>query len=212
MISIYKIKPQFQALLRPILEQMHKKGIQPNTITWMAILLSVLCGLFCWMHPILISLIILPIALFIRMALNALDGMMARTYQLQSKGGEMLNEIGDVPGALSKVNEVRARVKMPALQQTDATKPTHVISQTAARDRIRNERRYEFINEGVNYFDEIRWRTWKTSVFTNNGLQSVWGQRNTTYTWGGDHFYVWPIPQSEIQINNKLTQNPGWPN
>ena len=70
----------------------------------------------------------------------------------------------------------------------------------------------EFINEGVNYFDEIRWRTWKTSVFTNNGLQSVWGQRNTTYTWGGDHFYVWPIPQSEIQINNKLTQNPGWPN
>jgi len=101
---------------------------------------------------------------------------------------------------------------MPALQQTDATKPTHVISQTAARDRIRDERRYEFINEGVNYFDEIRWRTWKTSVFTNNGLQSVWGQRNTTYTWGGDHFYVWPIPQSEIQINNKLTQNPGWPN
>ena len=125
---------------------------------------------------------------------------------------EALNEIGDVAGALSKVNEVRARVKMPALQQTDATKPTHVISQTAARDRIRNERRYEFINEGVNYFDEIRWRTWKTSVFTNNGLQSVWGQRNTTYTWGGDHFYVWPIPQSEIQINNKLTQNPGWPN
>jgi CDP-diacylglycerol--glycerol-3-phosphate 3-phosphatidyltransferase len=96
MISIYKIKPQFQALLRPILEQMHKKGIQPNTITWMAILLSVFCGIFCWMHPILISLIILPIALFIRMALNALDGMMARTYQLQSKGGEMLNEIGDV--------------------------------------------------------------------------------------------------------------------
>jgi hypothetical protein len=125
---------------------------------------------------------------------------------------EALNEIGDVAGALSKVNEVRARVKMPALQQTDATKPTHVISQTAARDRIRDERRYEFINEGVNYFDEIRWRTWKTSVFTNNGLQSVWGQRNTTYTWGGDHFYVWPIPQSEIQINNKLTQNPGWPN
>ena len=75
---------------------MHKKGIQPNTITWMAILLSVVCGLFCWMHPILISLIILPVALLIRMALNALDGMMARTYMLQSKSGEMLNEIGDV--------------------------------------------------------------------------------------------------------------------
>ena len=41
-------------------------------------------------------LLILPIALLIRMALNALDGMMARTYQMQSKKGEILNELGDV--------------------------------------------------------------------------------------------------------------------
>jgi CDP-diacylglycerol--glycerol-3-phosphate 3-phosphatidyltransferase len=30
------------------------------------------------------------------MALNALDGMMARTYNQQSKKGEVLNEVGDV--------------------------------------------------------------------------------------------------------------------
>lgn len=30
------------------------------------------------------------------MALNALDGMMARTYNQQSKLGEVLNEVGDV--------------------------------------------------------------------------------------------------------------------
>ena len=30
------------------------------------------------------------------MALNALDGMMARTYNQQTKKGEILNEIGDV--------------------------------------------------------------------------------------------------------------------
>ena len=37
-----------------------------------------------------------PIGLLVRMALNALDGMMARTYNMQSKLGEILNEIGDV--------------------------------------------------------------------------------------------------------------------
>jgi CDP-diacylglycerol--glycerol-3-phosphate 3-phosphatidyltransferase len=38
----------------------------------------------------------LPVGLIIRMALNALDGMMARIYNQQSKKGEVLNEIGDV--------------------------------------------------------------------------------------------------------------------
>jgi CDP-diacylglycerol--glycerol-3-phosphate 3-phosphatidyltransferase len=41
-------------------------------------------------------LLILPLALLIRMALNALDGMMASTYHMQSKKGEVLNELGDV--------------------------------------------------------------------------------------------------------------------
>src|SRR5690606_19623268 len=38
----------------------------------------------------------LPVGLLLRMALNALDGMMARTYYQQSKAGEVLNEIGDI--------------------------------------------------------------------------------------------------------------------
>jgi CDP-diacylglycerol--glycerol-3-phosphate 3-phosphatidyltransferase len=39
---------------------------------------------------------LLPLFLLFRMALNALDGMMARQFQLQSKKGAVLNEIGDV--------------------------------------------------------------------------------------------------------------------
>jgi CDP-diacylglycerol--glycerol-3-phosphate 3-phosphatidyltransferase len=38
----------------------------------------------------------MPIVLLLRMALNALDGMMARQYNLQSKMGALLNEVGDV--------------------------------------------------------------------------------------------------------------------
>jgi len=96
MISTYTIKPKFQQLLKPLLEWLFKIGITANTITWCAILLSAATGLAIWLHPFGLMLLILPIALLIRMALNALDGMMARTYQMQSKKGEILNELGDV--------------------------------------------------------------------------------------------------------------------
>lgn len=96
MISLYQIKPKFQQLLKPILVALHKAGIKANMITWAAILLSLVTGIFIWFHPFGISLLILPLSLLLRMALNALDGMMARTYNMQSKMGEVLNELGDV--------------------------------------------------------------------------------------------------------------------
>jgi len=96
MISTYTIKPKFQQLLKPVLEWLFKISITANTITWCAILLSAAIGLAIWLHPFGLMLLVLPIALLIRMALNALDGMMARTYEMQSKKGEILNELGDV--------------------------------------------------------------------------------------------------------------------
>jgi CDP-diacylglycerol--glycerol-3-phosphate 3-phosphatidyltransferase len=65
-------------------------------ITWSAIVLSAVTGLLIWLEPSQNMLLFLPLSLLIRMALNALDGMMARTYHMQSKQGEVLNELGDV--------------------------------------------------------------------------------------------------------------------
>lgn len=97
MISIYKIKPKFQKLLLPILKGLHKIGITANQITISSILLSLIIGILFWYAESNKYLFLaLPIGLFIRMALNALDGMMARTYNQQTKKGEILNEIGDV--------------------------------------------------------------------------------------------------------------------
>jgi len=97
MISIYKIKPKFQQLLMPILKRLHKVGITANQITISSILLSLAIGVFFWnAETNRYFFLALPIGLFIRMALNALDGMMARTYNQQTKKGEILNEIGDV--------------------------------------------------------------------------------------------------------------------
>lgn len=97
MISIYQFKSKFQQLLKPILNGMRNIGISPNQLTISAIVLSMGLGICLWqVNDFRLALIIVPIGLFVRMALNALDGMMATQYNLQSKKGEMLNEIGDV--------------------------------------------------------------------------------------------------------------------
>lgn len=97
MISIYKIKPKFQQLLKPILIGLHRWGITANQITIASVVLSFLIGVAFWnSSQYLILFLVVPIGLLIRMALNALDGMMATTYNQQSKKGEILNELGDV--------------------------------------------------------------------------------------------------------------------
>jgi CDP-diacylglycerol--glycerol-3-phosphate 3-phosphatidyltransferase len=97
MISIYTIKPKFQQLLKPALTRLHNNGVTANQITIASIIISLCIGIAFWyadVYPILF--LALPVGLLIRMALNALDGMMARTYNQQSKKGEVLNEAGDI--------------------------------------------------------------------------------------------------------------------
>jgi CDP-diacylglycerol--glycerol-3-phosphate 3-phosphatidyltransferase len=97
MISIYSLKPKFQALLKPILEFLHRKGVTANQITMTSVLWSISIAVCFWYaDQYSILFLALPIGLFVRMALNALDGMMARVYNQQSKKGEILNELGDV--------------------------------------------------------------------------------------------------------------------
>ncbi|WP_312397636.1 CDP-alcohol phosphatidyltransferase family protein [Chryseobacterium sp.] len=97
MISVYKLKPKFQQLLTPLLLFLHRNKITANQITISSILLSVIIGILFWNadHSKCFFLS-LPIGLLIRMALNALDGMMARKFNQISKLGEVLNEVGDI--------------------------------------------------------------------------------------------------------------------
>lgn len=96
MISVYQLKPKFQALLKPLLLKLKKWGFTPNSLTILAFLLSLAMGLMSYYGPREISLVLFPFVLLLRMALNALDGMMARQFQMQSKLGAALNEMGDV--------------------------------------------------------------------------------------------------------------------
>ncbi|WP_428610649.1 CDP-alcohol phosphatidyltransferase family protein [Sedimenticola sp.] len=97
MPSIYDLKPAFQGLLRPICRRLAAHGITPNQITLAALLLSLANGAALAGYPgTAWPLLLLPATLLLRMALNALDGMLAREHQMQSRLGAVLNELGDV--------------------------------------------------------------------------------------------------------------------
>jgi CDP-diacylglycerol---glycerol-3-phosphate 3-phosphatidyltransferase len=97
MISVYKLKPKFQQLLNPILMLFRRIGISPNHITVFSVLFSVLIGYILLLaQENSLFYLFVALGLLFRMMLNALDGMMAKKYNLQSKTGEILNEVGDI--------------------------------------------------------------------------------------------------------------------
>ncbi|ORI03136.1 hypothetical protein B5723_09285 [Mammaliicoccus sciuri] len=96
-MSIYEIKPKFQQLLMPIVDWMRKIGMTPNQVTILALVLSILTGIILSIfHDNKWIFILMPIVMFVRMALNAIDGVMAKKYQMKSHLGLLLNELGDV--------------------------------------------------------------------------------------------------------------------
>jgi CDP-diacylglycerol--glycerol-3-phosphate 3-phosphatidyltransferase len=97
MASIYSIKPAFQGLLRPTVNLLARNGVTPNQVTVIALISSLGFGawLFLATSKFLPLLFIGPF-LLIRMALNAIDGMLAREHGMQTKLGGVLNEVGDV--------------------------------------------------------------------------------------------------------------------
>ena len=97
MATLYALKPRFQALLRPLVRQLADMGVTANQVTIAAAAGSVLIGLLVASYPERRTLfLLLPVWLFLRMALNAIDGMLAREFGQKSDLGGYLNELGDV--------------------------------------------------------------------------------------------------------------------
>jgi CDP-diacylglycerol--glycerol-3-phosphate 3-phosphatidyltransferase len=97
MPTIYDLKPRFQGLLRPLAGGLARAGVTANQVTIAAALLSVATGAAVWQWPASHHVLLLvPAMLFVRMALNAIDGMLAREWHQRSRLGAVLNELGDV--------------------------------------------------------------------------------------------------------------------
>jgi CDP-diacylglycerol--glycerol-3-phosphate 3-phosphatidyltransferase len=96
-VTLYELKPAFQDLLRPTARLLATRGITANQVTLTAAAGSLLVGALLSLplgQPALFLL--LPAWLLARMALNAIDGLMAREFGQQSRLGGYLNELGDV--------------------------------------------------------------------------------------------------------------------
>jgi CDP-diacylglycerol--glycerol-3-phosphate 3-phosphatidyltransferase len=94
MPTLYQLKPGFQSMLRPIVARLAAAGVTANQVTVAAALSSV--GLGAYLTNQQRGWILLPPFLVLRMALNAIDGMLAREHHHHSPLGAILNELADI--------------------------------------------------------------------------------------------------------------------
>ena len=105
---------------------------------------------------------------------------------------EALNEQGaNNANAYTTINRIRNRAGLPNL--------TPNLSQAQFRDSLLLERRLELAFEGHRWYDLVRTKRLVTALKAQNPTISV-----------DDHHYLFPIPQTERDINPQLTQNPGY--
>ncbi|MBO9592504.1 MAG: RagB/SusD family nutrient uptake outer membrane protein [Niabella sp.] len=125
---------------------------------------------------------------------------------------EAQNEVLGAPDntVYDAVNQVRNRVGMPSLPAN--------LSKSQMRERIRNERRIELAFEGQRFWDI---RRWKIGTETMNEARGMRITKNTDGSFTHTPFLVesriykpafdlFPIPQTEINKDKKLVQNPGY--
>lgn len=112
------------------------------------------------------------------------------------------------------VNQVRKRAELPGVDNL-------IGNQEAMREKIREERRHEFVAEHKRYFDILRWKI-AEKVLNEPGyginkdenapigdytVEQFLGQNRT---FDANKHYLWPIPQSARDKNPNLGQNPNW--
>ena len=96
-MSIYALKPRFQSLLRPMTAALARAGVTANQVTLAACVVSLAVAIFvAWRSDERWPFLLVPLWMFLRMAFNAIDGMLAREFGQKSPLGAYLNELTDV--------------------------------------------------------------------------------------------------------------------
>ena len=127
---------------------------------------------------------------------NGLNNMyMIRLADILLLRAEAYNAKSDLANAALMVNKVRTRVGLG---------PVTAASQSDMTLAIANERRLELAFEGQRWFDLLRTGTAKTVM---NAQKDASG--NTLYN-VKDYQLLYPVPQTQIDLNPLLTQNPGY--
>jgi len=114
---------------------------------------------------------------------------------------EVLAETGDISGAAQLVNQIRARVGMPSVEDVEGS-----VNQQQMIEIVRHERRVELAMEGLRFMDLKRWGEVEEAF--NRAIADPVGPYNPQYQGGKSE--VFPIPQAEIDVNPNLVQHPDW--
>jgi hypothetical protein len=116
------------------------------------------------------------------------------------------------------IDSVRARVNMPKVEDVEGSG----LSKEKLREIIRHERRVEFFMEGTRYADMLRWKDqslvhdvygYDKSKLTDPSNETTWifeQVKFATRVFDPAKGWLWPIPQTELQNNENLAQNPGY--
>ncbi|HEY9260805.1 RagB/SusD family nutrient uptake outer membrane protein [Chitinophaga sp.] len=128
---------------------------------------------------------------------------------------EALNEYDPGnPMIATAMNQVRTRAGLPGVDALLGNQP-------AMRDKIREERRHEFVAEHKRYFDILRWKT--AEIVLNKPAYGInqdekaavgdWTQpafKAQDRTFNPSKHYTWPIPQEALDKNKNLVQTGSW--
>lgn len=135
---------------------------------------------------------------------------------------EASNEAGDIQTAYTQIKAIRKRAGIAAGLEGDYGLADDLTKETM-RAVIQNERRVELAIEEHRYWDVRRWK-----IAENVSNKTLHGMKITrvgtgtpaTYTYElinirtpvfvAPKWYLWPIPQSEVNKSAELLQNPGW--
>lgn len=127
-MSLYQLKSQFQDQLRPISDALVEQKVTANQVTVSAVLLS-LGTAYMIAKPATEQQalwLLLPSSLFVRMALNAIDGMMAREHGQASRLGAVLNEVGDIVADTALIASLAPHVANGNLQASAVNLPNRI--------------------------------------------------------------------------------------
>jgi len=130
--------------------------------------------------------------------LSEQDWILIRYADVLLMYAEARNEAsGPDASVYDAINQIRTRAGMPALPEG--------LSKDQMRERIRNERRVELALEGLRWSDILRWKTAETYIPT-----LIDGEGGAQRRFDPAKHYLLPFPQSEIDVNDQLQQNPGY--
>ncbi len=124
-------------------------------------------------------------------------------------------ESGNISEGTAKLNMVRQRAKNSSATPTDLITlmpfpyGSYANNQTDLRKAIRHERRVEFAMEGQRWWDLVRWRT-AEQVMNDYRQKYITKEGKDMSVFDASKHYLFPIPETQLNSNPKLEQNPGY--